>query len=460
MSTDSAAAPAPVSSSPSEQASDLFPLPLAPFERYFLCDDRVHYPMTFELVFEVEGSPDRANLEQAWADVLPRHPLLTARLESSRNWQAGDAVPQIDWKNASESETGSSEKQDVRKMSGLRLAVVAGDSAATLQFQFHHACCDAIGGLRFAGDLLARYDALCSSPDSPAPLTPVDAQLLRQRYWFDLKLPHPVAASTVLKTTLAEAWRIFSRWPVTIAGKRQSAPDSRLCLYRHLGDGLYASLQQTAKQTGVATNDVMLRDMFLTLKSWNKKHGALRERHWIRVNMPTSLRGERDVKMPATNLLGYALITRRGRDCVNPDELLNTLSAETRIIKDWGFGAVFVNAIGLLDRVPGLLPLMTGTCRQFTTLVYSNVGNPLLRFCAQLPLTQGRITAGNLTITSIAGAPPTRPGTRLAVMLMNYSGQLSIGLNADPRWFDEPLANEFLDDYVAALRKSCEHVTP
>ena len=61
-------------------STGLFSLPLIPFERYMLVDDRPGYPMSFVFVVELAGTPDRTALEAAFQAALARHPLLSARL--------------------------------------------------------------------------------------------------------------------------------------------------------------------------------------------------------------------------------------------------------------------------------------------------------------------------------------------------------------------------------------------
>ena len=67
-----------------ESEPPLFPLPLTPFERYMLADDRPDYPMAFPAVVEFSGSLRRAEFDAALEGALREHPLLRARVDGSR----------------------------------------------------------------------------------------------------------------------------------------------------------------------------------------------------------------------------------------------------------------------------------------------------------------------------------------------------------------------------------------
>lgn len=436
----------------------LLPLPLVPFERYFLSDDRHAYPMNFRLRMNFAGTPDRQRLAAAWKSGLARHPLLSARLQQG-SWHPSDNIIPPIWEGP-EGHSAPEHPFDLQEAPGAQLHVLPGPEGATLDFRFHHAVCDAVGALQFAGDVLAFYHAASIGRANHEMLEPLDAQLLRQRQAFDITLPGQVSAGQVLLTTLKEGWRILSCWPIQLTGRKVQPATPPLFLEHATDPELYTRLQQRAAESDVTTNDLMLRDLFLTIAAWNRTRGKLRARSWIRVIMPISLRGPRDVAMPATNLLGYALVGRRVSDCDNSDRLLSSLTAETRLIKDWALGAVFVNAITLLDRVPGMLSLMTGFCRQFTTVIYSNLGNPEHRLSAELPERDGRLRAGDLELRSFSGAPPVRPGTRLAMMLTQYGGRLVLGAHVDGRWFGRELGEQFLRLYEAQLQATAAASPP
>src|SRR5262245_31743240 len=109
---------------PSGGTAALFPLPLAPFERYLLADDCPRYPMQFFCRLRFSGRFERAALEQAYGLSVGRHPLLRAVVrESSLNrveWIGAreDQMPMLHW---AKGDTGdclpSAPYTDIRKVS-------------------------------------------------------------------------------------------------------------------------------------------------------------------------------------------------------------------------------------------------------------------------------------------------------------------------------------------------------
>ena len=64
---------------------------------------------------------------------------------------------------------------DLFRQTGLRIWVLPADAATGVVLQFHHACCDGVGALRFISDLFAAYAAATKAIDDPPPLRTVAA---------------------------------------------------------------------------------------------------------------------------------------------------------------------------------------------------------------------------------------------------------------------------------------------
>ncbi|MFO7904406.1 MAG: hypothetical protein R6U98_17210 [Pirellulaceae bacterium] len=442
-----------------------FPLPLVPFERYMLADDRPGYPMTFVVQVELEGTPDREAMDAAFTDALGRHPLLTARLKRrglKRQWvSTNDDLPRLQWRMPpAEPTICFGTPIDLAVAPAVAGEILVGEGTARLLLLFHHAACDGIGAMRFIGDLLAYYGRRAAAGGKEPTLLPVDAANLPYRGLFDVSVPEPISRWDVIRGTLREGWKVLSRRPLPIhcgrrPGKSRRSSRSRL-LTITLPEEFYHRYSFQASAGGVPVNDLLLRDMFLAIQQWNAQQAPGKARGWLRVNMPTSLRGKRGGRMPAANVLGYALVTHHGDECDDPARLLTELAAETDAIRKWSLGALFIEAIRTVDRVPGLLRVASRLSRRFSTVVLSNLGDPVRRFRARLPRCGKELQAGNLTLKSISGAPPIRPGTRAALALFSYGDRLTIGLNVDPRWLDEAAAREFLDVYKQQLQRSVE----
>lgn len=444
---------------------ELFPLPLVPFERYMLADDRRGYPMTFFVRVEFAGTPDQTALDAAFAEALGRHPLLTSRIARRGlrwHWVPADGPPlQLQWHTSpSEPAWPIALPIDLRRGAGIRAHVHAFAGRCSLVVSFHHAACDGIGAFRFIGDLLACYGRRTAPADALPALLPIRPVNLRHRGQFDLRGSEPVSRWVAFQSAIRESCKVLGRRPQRLLNSQRPPADARRGGPRlpveHLSSEIYRRFCARAEALGVTGNDLLLRDMFLAICEWNEFHAKGRSRGWLRITMPTSLRGKRDAGMPATNSLGYALVTRHTEECSDPDQLLAAIAADTRAVRKWSLGAMFVDSLSAVGRVPGLLWLATRLGRRFSTLVLSNLGDVGRRFRARFPHCDGEIVAGNLTLKSVVGAPPIRPGTRAAVAVANGSDGLSLTLNYDPRWFSAQDASDFLARYVTRLKRSAE----
>ena len=450
---------------PEEDAASLFPLPLVPFEQYMLTDDRRRYPMTFPVRAELDNVPDREVLEAAFRDAMERHPLLTCRVARRRFrccWvPSDDGPPPLRWIEAEEPELPLGRYLDIRRESPVEGCVAVRPDRAVLGFLFHHAATDGIGALQFVGDLLAAYARRLPGEHRLPNSLPIEAATLKHRGQFDLQMPYEVTAWEMLRSSLYETWKVLIRRPRRLSAGTLvglgSGNELRTMLIEQLDADAFDRYCRRAQQLGVTTNDLALRDMFLTVNCWNSTHSGNR-RGWLRINMPTSLRGKRDLRMPAANVLGYALLTRHDRECGSPDRLLHAIAHDTKAIQTWSLGAMFVDALRTTARVPFGMFLGTRLMQRPATIVLSNLGNPTRRFRARFPQSEGRIQAGDVRLISIVGTPPIRPGTRMALAIMCYGGRLEIGVHSDPRYFSPDDARTFVRGFVDRMKHTADEL--
>ena len=104
-----------------------------------------------------------------------RHPLLAARVQMKKlAWRSGDDLdPAIRWERGTiGGPLPPAGHQDLEREMGVRFHVRTDTTNSELTIQFHHACCDGIGGCQFIGDLLLGYAAARGAPGTaePAPL--------------------------------------------------------------------------------------------------------------------------------------------------------------------------------------------------------------------------------------------------------------------------------------------------
>ena len=433
---------------------ELFPLPLTPFERYMLADDRREYPMTFVAQFDFQGTINRGFWEAAFSDALDRHPLLTSVVQAKRFWRLTSERPSIIWlTQGKEIVPEGGEYLDLARNGGVRVWMHDGDDQVRLTVQFHHACCDGIGSLQFLGDWFAAYHARWGGED--VELAPLNSQALTQRGKSRWKTDaaEPVSRWQAIKSLLVEVFKFATRRLTPLRGGATHAESLFPGLLQHtFPKDVTRHLRQSARQAGVNLNDLMLRDLFATLAEWNGK--AAESKRWLQVNMPTNLRGRGDVDLPAANVIGYAFIARRAKDCCNEGELLKGICADTAAVRRWNLGQYFLDGLGRVQKIPWALSWFASPRSCCATSVFSNLGDVTRRFRNKLPRVNGQLTMGELTLRRFQGIPPLRPLTRAVFLATMYAGELTIIMRADDRTLGRDNSRKLLQQFVERLQRS------
>ncbi len=412
----------------------LFPLPLVPFEYYMVTDERPGYPMTIPMRVDVRGTIDRDALHAALDETVNSHPLLKSVLQKVRgkglSWQLVD-----DWQTPIEWNSGPSTLElDIRKQPGLRVWIRELDDGAEITILFHHACCDGIAVFHFFGDLLAAYARRTALDGQSVPREkPTKPELLTQRGVFPVELPEPVGLWTIIRETLRESYRWLTRPATPLAIPALDGAEDRAApttgdlgfVWAAISADEVQRYRELATSCGVTLNDMLIRDMFLAVDTWNEKFAKGRPGRWLRVTMPTSVRQRCHRNMPVANGISYAFLTRTRDDCQDPATLLQGIRDETKFIRDWHVSLMFLNAIAIARRIPFFVSLMLrNTRRCYSTTNLSYLGDFPRLFRVRLPRTNGKIMAGNLIVERLVGAPPVRPQTHVTLAIVGYCGEL------------------------------------
>jgi hypothetical protein len=214
------------------------------------------------------------------------------------------------------------------------------------------------------------------------------------------------------------------------------------------------TLLNFCRQAGVTLNDLLVRDMFLAVNDWNERLTPARPGRWLRVNMPVDLRGKVHEGIPSANVMSYTFITRNSGDCRDRRRLLQSIRWETRMIKRWNLGLLFLDGLNATRKIPGLTNFCMSGRIGFATVVHSFLGEISRRFGVRFPHRDGRLLMGNLVFRRLIAAPPIRPKTRAAFVLNVYNGELTVSVRCDPHLFSEEDAQKFLDGFAARLRET------
>jgi hypothetical protein len=445
----------------------LFPLHLSPIENFMLADDQPGYPMTFVIHLQIAGQIERSAFQVALAESLQRHPLLRSLIKTAKGgmpcWTPiEDFQPAVHWAcETAPSNCPTDQPFDLSKQIGLRIWVRQGLDRATITLQFHHACTDGTGAYRFIGDCLAGYGMITMPGDRRPTFGEVDSSLLRTRRDHSMSLSACATRAQRGRLALGEFWKILCRQPAPLAPACTS--DRRIQPADFPGFVCYSfdrtqheCLRTAASKQGAMLNDLLIRDLFLTLDRWQGKHLSWFCRRRLRIMMPAELRGTEDYSMSAANMVAYTFLACTRGDVGRPTELLRTIREKTALIKHERSGTRFMDMIFAASQIRGLLPFVLRRKLCMASAVLSNVGDPSRRFTARLPRQGGRIAAGKLVLEEITGVPPLRPGTRATFSISQYDRRLTISLRCDPNWFSMEDSTSLLGLYVEQLNQSAQ----
>ena len=349
----------------------------------------------------------------------------------------------------------STEQIDLAKEVGLRIWVHTGAGRSEVLLQFHHACCDGTGAYRFIGDLLAEY-GIQTAFENPPVVEPFDTYRLKGRLARMAAKGTGRSGFAQAKDALRHARSVFFQRIAPLAKPTDAvtASDPPVAypgiVTRIFTKSDYKALRKVAGSAGAMFNDLLLAEMFRTIRDWNEKHGQRSSRR-IRIMMPTDLRDKEDITMPAANMTAYSFITRSCEDCDDRLGLLHGLRDETLAIKRNQPGRNFADAVMNSRYVPGLLKFLLNRKQCLATVILSNVGDPSRRFLARFPRESGKIRCGNLLLERISGVPPLRPLSRATVSIVTYGQEFAVNFRCDPKSFSPAASNELLDLFVARL---------
>ncbi len=441
-----------------------FPLPLVAFEHYMLADDRLSHPMTFYFRLTFTGRFDRLRFHEALGEALERHPLLHAHIRGSADgetsglaWMDASAQQQLVSWNEEGSPVPFPEglRIDLQRESGIRLWAHEGRDTTTLLLQFHHSCSDGIGATHFIESLLTAYK-IASAP-VPKSLSNVSAgrSLLRNRGRLRMSL---VDSGRRLCRDLPKIAMFFLSVPRQVVGRHSAKPTMPLLAE---GPGLLShSFEKTeteqicsmAKQKGVTVNDLLLRDVFVTLDGWNRLHSPGNYAGSLRISMPMNLRLSADRSLPAVNNVSMVFLDRHSSRIADPEELLHGIQAETHAMKEGHWGLTLLWVLRFVGAVPGGLKALLGGIRCLNSSVLSNLGilfadSPLRGSC-------DRVLANDMILEGVEFFPPVRPSTNAAFGVVSYGKRLMVGLNYDRSTLTNDAARDLLGALTSQVRQT------
>lgn len=486
----------------SADANTLFPLPATPWEIYLKLDDRADCPMVSWIELHFSGPLQTSALQDSLTEAVHRHPLLASRLihkGDQWHWEYDAsfvpslrdpvAEPMLLPRPSTDDSTSadpSPRPLDISREPGCRYWLdndcqlsdtrVGG---SRLIIQLHHACCDGVGLRRVLIDVLAAYSARTGeSVEGEAPVvsnrskrrdqldvsrlsergdysnvtaTPPRVrvswwQKLKNAYYFHVQTPTAILPAT--KRTNA----VQSTISQTGERKRSAASDEPL---RHhiFDEDTSSKILQCCREQELSLNDLALALLFRTCRHSNHKRGIDADGTRLRLLMPVDFRSRSDMKMPATNRLSFSFLGRTHGQCDSWPELLSSVQAETKWIKDTRVPLDFLNGLNAVAKRPAAMERLISRQSNMSTSVLTYTGDIARGMKSFFPEEDGRRRIGDTYLDNILIAPPARRNTNVTLGLCINWGQICISANWNRTALGSADCESFLRDFASAWRE-------
>lgn len=391
----------------------IFPLTFTGFEHYMLVEDSPAYPMSFFVQLRLSEVLLRHVFTQALKAVLVQHPLLRAHVNGSAasttsrlTWiDAGLHQPFISWGAEGDPILCSHRHIDLRSETGIRLWVRTDHGTTRVLMQFHHSCCDGIGALHFVEDMLGAYRAAQSSPQVNAPQEP-GAESVRDRDQSRIGWLQHLAR---VPKDLVQITKFFATTPAPLACAAGQVSDETylpaLSGFSHtFNDWESERIHVAARRLGVTINDLLLRDLFFTLRDWNSSRSPRGTREPIRIAIPMNQRSPTEERMTAVNAVSIVYLDRSPGRLADPTGFLAGVHGEMEDIKYWHMGATLTQVLGLVGAIPGGLLAFVKSKYMKSTSLLSNLG--VLDARSLCGVRGGRSGVGDGTLDGVEFYPP------------------------------------------------------
>ncbi|MDR1493296.1 MAG: condensation domain-containing protein [Planctomycetaceae bacterium] len=436
--------------------------PFTPFEEYMLLDDRPAYPMDSFRLLHFSGEIDAAVLEASINAVARYQPMLrsVARktigfLGRARYIWEETKQPVFFQKISQENERlfPQPKRIDLFREPGFKVYFAEKENGSVALLQFHHSVSDGIGEMAVIADILTDYaDRVEGKIPAENPRN-LDPNLLVYRgksgltlgvyfrYYFDI-------AVTTRQLLFGKPIPLNSRAPSIQADFNAANPDYLAICSAELSSKETRQYFSNAKTNGVTVNDLMLRDLFLTIGDWRKRWLTqdatnLFDAGLIRISAPMNVRTEGRQNMPAANTVTMIFLDRKQRDFSDPQRLLQSVHREMNWVKRTRQKHVLLLGLRLRQFLPGGLAQALKSPKCGATCVLSNLG----RVFDQLSIPRrgdGKLMLGSAVLEEIDATPPIRPGTLISISTLTYAGRIRIILRYDSQNMTPQQAKDFL----------------
>lgn len=436
-----------------------------------VADEQPDAPKNCSAEFYFDGAINREAFEQAIHRALQRHRILRAVVRGKGNrlfWHPTERASPICWSEGSELQGHEDfPRLDITQIPGHRcwvnvhrVAEANGNEDATrfrstLRVDFHHACCDAIGGMRFMEDAFIIYDSIIHNKEPKLRAIDEDRILCRAKMPWMATLGHNIVRTFV---DLKKSFRLLFRRSLSIPTLGECEPWTKRFIVRHLPEDELVNLRYAASEASATLNDFLLVEFFCLLRDWVKRETTQPKDHdHIRVITPMNLREREDLSLEAANKIGFSFLSRSMKQLCLADvdqwrKFISEISAEVDEAKRMRLPAQFLKKLAIARRSQSWFERCLTPKRCWGTAVMTQLGDPTRRFYTRFPRKNGRIMVGDLLLTSFVSCGPLRPLTHAILSANAYGNELTLSMRCDQKKIARATAESFLDEFVDRLK--------
>lgn len=457
-------------------------LPLSPFEEYMLIDDGANYPMSCFARLRFSGKLKPLLVRNALEQVVQRHPLLRSVVVEPRKnrfyWSLTENRGEFVLFETTDSEQlPYIPRIDLFNEPGIRLYYITRtledssgkkgkskiNTTTELLFQVHHSCCDGVGFTQVIDDWLRIYAIEIGAADAsilgPAP----NPQTLKRRGKHSWNLSYflqqfwviPSRCVGIVLFALRFLDKATSLVPISRDQLRQELPNTfPSVVYRTIQGEHLSELRAAARKKAVSFNDLLMRDLFLSLGRFRDKYYPSHAHKNISLSIPMNMRSHVTETEHVSNIVSMVFIDQKVPDDETPDGLLKKIRRTMNRTKLFGFGSVLTGILKICQFFPGFLRYGIRQHRVWATCVLSNIGQMLQH--TPLPTRDGKIQLGNVELQGIDEVPPIRPWTAVSMGVATYADKMSLALHYDEQFLSREQAEELHNLFMDRLQMSCE----
>ena len=212
------------------------------------------------------------------------------------------------------------------------------------------------------------------------------------------------------------------------------------------------AIVKRARNAQISVNDLALSALFYVCRKWQEGHGVNGPRNRIRLLMPFDIRTKDDIRLSAANRMSFSFLGRTHRQCDDWEELLRSVQAETRAIKDTRVYADFLMGLRSGMSQPGFLRWVVRRCSNMATLVFTYTGDVQRGLGHLFADEDGGTRLGDSLLEDVLAAPPVRKNTNIAIGMCQGKGRICISATWNRQVLTSDDTRRFLELFAEALR--------